>query len=113
MLLSEFSQARKIFPCIKTTICNNCEKINLLGDILNYGGNVDNQKDYGFTGSFFKIIPTVINDNTQLENLKSQRNINNIYKQPDEINQINIIDYKESDKRDKIGEKKGSNIEYI
>ena len=44
--------------------------------------------------------------NTQLENLISQRNINNIYKQPDEINQINIIDYKESDKRDKIGEKK-------
>ena len=104
MLLSEFSQARKIFPCIKTTICNNCEKINLLGDILNYGGNVDNQKDYGFTGSFFKIIPTVINDNTQLENLKSQRNINNIDKHSDERYQINIIYDKEYDERYHIGE---------
>ena len=28
--------------------------MNVLGDILNAGENVEDQKDYGFTGSFFK-----------------------------------------------------------
>ena len=62
MLLSEFSQAEKIIPCPRTIICNNCENNNLLGDILNAVDNVDDQEDYGFTGSFFKISPTVIDD---------------------------------------------------
>ena len=55
-----------------------------LGDILNAGDNVDNQEDYGFTASFFKIAPTVIDDYTknkfmymQLENLRPQRKIEN------------------------------------
>ena len=39
--------------------------MNLLGDILNAGDNVDGQEDYGFTGSFFKITPTVIDKYTK------------------------------------------------
>ena len=62
MLLSEFSQTEKIIPCPRTTICNNREQNNLLGNVLNAGGNVDDQEDYGFTGSFFNIAPTVIDD---------------------------------------------------
>ena len=42
----------------------------------------------------------------QLENLRLQRNIDNNYKQSDERYQINIIDDKESDERDQIGENK-------
>ena len=77
MLLSEFSQAEKIIPFPRTLICNNCEQNNMLGDILNAGDNVDDQDGYGFTGSFFKIPPTIIYDytksklmNMQLENLR-------------------------------------------
>ena len=54
MLLSEFSQAEKIIPCPRTIIRNNCDQNNLLGDIFNAGDDVDDQEDYGFTGSFFK-----------------------------------------------------------
>ena len=36
--------------------------MNVLGDILNAGDNVKYQEDYGFTGSFFKITPTAIDD---------------------------------------------------
>ena len=78
--------------------------MNLLGDILNSGGNVDYQEDYGFRGSFFKTAPTVIDDftkkkflNMQVENLRPQRNIENNDKKSDEIYQINIIDDKKSD----------------
>ena len=53
MLLSEFSQAGKIIPCPRTIICNNYEQMNLLGDILNAGDNVDDQEDYGFRGYIF------------------------------------------------------------
>ena len=42
--------------------------------------------------------------NTQLENLRPQRNIDNNDKQSDKRYQINIIDDKEYDERDKIGE---------
>ena len=38
--------------------------MNVLGDILNAGDNVKYQEDYGFTGSFFKITPTAIDDCT-------------------------------------------------
>ena len=48
MFLSEFSQAEKIFACLRTIILNNCEQNNLLGDILNAGDNFDDQEDYGF-----------------------------------------------------------------
>ena len=58
--------------------------MNLLGDISNAGDNVNYQEDYGFTGSLFKIAPTVIDDctkkkwmNMQLANFRSQRNIQN------------------------------------
>ena len=61
--------------------------MNVLGDILNTGGNIQDQEDYGFIASFFKIFPTVIDDitknklmNMQLGNLRSQRDIDNIYK---------------------------------
>ena len=54
MLLSEFSRAEKI-ACPRTIICNKCEQKNMRGDILNAGDNVDDQEDYGFRGSYFKI----------------------------------------------------------
>ena len=59
--------------------------------ILNAGYNVDDQKDFGFIGSYFKIAPTVIDDYTknkfmimQQENLIPHRSIENNYKQTDE-----------------------------
>ena len=55
MLLSEFSQAENKIPCPRTIICNNCKKINLLGDILNAVDNVDDQEDDGFRGSFLTL----------------------------------------------------------
>ena len=55
MLLSKFLQAQIIIPCHRTIICNNCEQMNVLGDILNAGDNEEDQEDYGFTGSFSKI----------------------------------------------------------
>ena len=57
MLLSEFSQAEKIISYPRTIICNKCEQNNLFGDIFNAGDNVDDQEDYGFTGSFFNPPP--------------------------------------------------------
>ena len=65
MLLSEFLQANKVIPCPRTIICNDCEQMNLLGDTLNSGDNVEDQEDYGFTGSFFKIFSTFIYDYTK------------------------------------------------
>ena len=44
--------------------------------------------------------------NMQLENLRPQRNIENNGKKSDKIYQINMIDDKESDERDKIGKNK-------
>ena len=62
----------------------------MLGDILNAGDNVGYQDYYGFTGSFFKTVPTVIDDCTrnkllkmQLEKFRPQRNIENNDKQSD------------------------------
>ena len=46
--------------------------MNLLGDILNAGDNVDDQEDYGFRGSFFKIAPTLIDDYTKKKCLNMQ-----------------------------------------
>ena len=72
-------------------IYNNCEQINMLGDILNAGDNVEDQEGYWFTGSFFKISPTIIYDytkkkgvNMQIENLRPQMNVQNIDEKPDE-----------------------------
>ena len=87
MLLSECSQAEKIISCPRIISFNNFEQNNMLGDILNTGNNVDDQEDYGFTESCFKIAPTVIDDytknkflNMQLEYLSPQRNKDNIDK---------------------------------
>ena len=43
----------------RTIICNTCEKMNVSGDILNAGGNVEVLEDYGFKGSFFKTPPSL------------------------------------------------------
>ena len=90
----------------------------MLGDILNSGDNVDVKEDYGFRDSYFKIAPTILNYNTknkclnmQLENLRLQRNIQNIGKQSDERYQKNMIDDKEYDEKYQFFEK-GRNIEY-
>ena len=75
--------------------------MNMLCDILNSGDNINDQEDYGFTGSFFKILPTIIYDytkknflNMQLENLIPQRNIENNDKQYNKRYKINMIDDK-------------------
>ena len=80
---------------------------------MNAGDNVDDPEDYEFTGSFLKITPTVIDDynkkklmNMQLENLRHQINIENNDKTSDEICQINMIYYKESNERYQISENK-------
>ena len=56
--------------------------MNVSGDILNAGGNVEYHEDYGFTGSFFKVSPIVINDSTKKKLMKMKRTpMSNIYKQ--------------------------------
>ena len=50
-------------------------KINVSGDIFNDGGNDEDQKDYGFTSSFFNIAPTIIDDITKNESMKIQPGI--------------------------------------
>ena len=40
----------KIIPCPRTIFCDNFEKNNLLGDILNAGDNVDDPEYYGCIG---------------------------------------------------------------
>ena len=63
----------------------------MIGEILNAGDNVDDQENFGFTASYFKIVPTNIYDyiknnflNIQQENLRTQRNIEKNDKQTDE-----------------------------
>ena len=51
--------------CPRTIICNNCEKNKMIGEILNDGDNIDDQEYFGFTGSCFNIVPTVIDDYTK------------------------------------------------
>ena len=82
MLLSEFMNAVEIIPCPRTTLCNKFEQSNTRGDILNGGDNVDDQENFGFTGSYLKIAPTNIYDytknkflNMQQDNLIPQINI--------------------------------------
>ena len=111
MLISEFSQTESIIPRPRKIICNNCEQMNLLGDILNADYNVYDQGDYRFRGSFFKTAPTIINDytenkflNMQLENLRPQINIENNDKKSDERYNRNVIYDKEYYERDRIGE---------
>ena len=84
MLVSEFSHAERIIACLRTIICNEFEQDIMIGEILNAGDNVDDQEDYGFTGSYFKIAPTNIDDykknkflNMQQSNLIPQINIEN------------------------------------
>ena len=64
ILLSEFSHSERISACPRTIICNKCEQNNIIGEILNAGDNVDDQEYFGFTGSYFKIAPTVIDEYT-------------------------------------------------
>ena len=84
MLISEFSQYEKVILCTRTIIYNKFEQMNLLGDILNAGDNVDDQEDYGFTGSFYKLAPTVIDDYTKKKLLNFQLEI----RDPREIQRI-------------------------
>ena len=109
MLLSEFSHAEIISGCPTTIIFNKCEKNNTRGDILNSGDNIDDQENFGFTESYFKIAPSNIDDytktnllNMQQENLRPQSIIETNGKQTDEILQNNLIDDKEYDEKDQI-----------
>ena len=109
MLLSEFSHSGRIIACHRTIICSRCEQNNIRGEILNASDNVDDQEKIGFTGSYFKIGPTNIDDctknkflNMQQDNLIPQRNMQNNDKKTDERLQKNLIDDKESDERYQI-----------
>ena len=73
MFLSKFPRALEINPCPRTVICNTYELINVSGDILNAGGNVEDEDDYGFIGSFFKKAPIIVDDNTKLQLMKMNR----------------------------------------
>ena len=84
MLLSEFSHTERISACTGTIISNKCEQNNMIGEILNAGDNVDDQEDFGFTGSYFKFAPIFIYYytknkflNMQQEKLRPQRHIDN------------------------------------
>ena len=66
ILLSEFSHSERISTCPRKIICNKCEQNNMMGEILNAGDHVDDQEDFGFKGSYFKIPPTVIDDYTKI-----------------------------------------------
>ena len=64
----------------------------MIGEILNAGDNVDDQEDFGFTGSCFKIVPTNIDDytknkflNMQQENLRPQIYMKNNDKKTDVV----------------------------
>ena len=103
-MIDDKEYAEILSVCPTTKICNKCEQNNMIDKILNAGDNVDDQEDFGFTGSYFKIAPTVIDDytknkflNMQLENLRPMRNIENNDKQTDEGYQKNLIDNKEFD----------------
>ena len=98
--------------------------MDLLGDLLNDGDNVNDTEDYQFIGIVFKTPPTVIDDYTKIiflnmrpTSLRPQRNIENNDKQFYERYQINMIDHKESDERYQIGENKeeilNTNIEVL
>ena len=107
MLLSEFSHDERISACTRTIIFNKYEQNNMEGEILNGGENVDYQENFAFTGSYFKMLSTNINDyiknnflNMQQENLRSQRTIENNDNQTDERYQKKLFYDKESDKRD-------------
>ena len=54
MLIFEFPQTLDINPCPRKIVCNTCKLINVSGDIFNTDENVEDEDDYGFTGSFFK-----------------------------------------------------------
>ena len=79
---------------------------------MNSFDNVDDQEDYGFRGSYFKILPKFIDDytrkkclNMQLENLILQINIDNTDKKNDERYKINMVYDKDSDVTNQIGKK--------
>ena len=77
---------------------------------MNAGDNVDNQENFGFTESYFKIAHTHIYGcytenkflNMQQDHLIPQRNIENNDKQTDERYHNILIDEKESDKKYQI-----------
>ena len=54
MLHSRFPQVEGIIPCPRTIICNYYDQNYLSGDILFVGGNVDQQENFGFSGSLTK-----------------------------------------------------------
>ena len=66
MFPSEFPQALDINPCPRTIVCNTCEMIHMSDDILNADENVEDEYEYGFTGSFFKKVPIIIDENPKM-----------------------------------------------
>ena len=59
--------------------------MNVLCDKFNAGGNFEDQEDYGFIASFFKMFSIIVDEitkkklmNMQLGNLVSQRDIEKI-----------------------------------
>ena len=64
-----------MISCPRTIICNNCEQMNVSGDVLNDGVNVVDQEDYGFTCSFLKVTPIVIDDTTKKKFIRRNKTL--------------------------------------
>ena len=73
MLLSEFPHALEINPCPRKIVCNTYEVIHMSGFIWNDDKNIEDGDEYGFTGSFFKKAPIIIDDNIKKQLMKIQR----------------------------------------
>ena len=91
MFQSGFPKAQVIIPCPRTIIYNYCDQNIVSGYIFYYGGNVDEKEYFGFSGSFFKKSPSIIDNITKIKmaNLNSTQLLN-IYEKL--LKDINISD---------------------
>ena len=73
MLPSQFVHALKISPCPRTSVCNKCAQSNTSGDILITGENADDEYIFGFYESYFKTVPSHLDECTKNKILKLQQ----------------------------------------
>ena len=70
MFHSGFPKSQVIIPCPRKIIYNSCDQNIVSGYIFYYGGNVDEKEYFGFSGSFFKKSPSIIDNITKRNNGK-------------------------------------------
>ena len=82
MFCSEFLQAKVKINRPRTTICTSCEQKHVSGNTLYAGGNYEQQEGFGFSGSFFRKYPIIIDDITKIKRMKKKSTpLLNIYEQ--------------------------------